>query len=105
MMLIFGDFGLVSPAGLLQLLAQEQRSVRLEAWHSEDKVCIDLVEGLIVAASCGDQQAEEAVYAFAAWSEGRFEVSPLEHIPDAVEVVGSCEELLLEAARRRDEFA
>jgi hypothetical protein len=102
--MLYGDFGLVTPAGLLQLLGQEQRSVRIMAWNGASEARLDLLEGLIVWASCDDLLAEEAVYRFAAWHSGRFEVVALEHEPDVAEVVGSSEALLLEAARRRDEL-
>lgn len=101
--MLYGDFELVTPAGLLQLLSQEQRSVRILAWHGTCEAQIDLLEGLVIWASCAEHLAEEAVYRFAAWNGGRFEVVALEHIPEQVEVVGGSEELLLEAARRRDE--
>lgn len=101
--MLSGTFELVTPAGLLQLLSQEQRSVRIMAWHGSSEARLDLLEGLVIWASCDDLPAEEAVYRFAAWNSGRFEVVALEHVPENVEVVGSSEELLLEAARRRDE--
>lgn len=102
--MMYGDFGLVTPAGLLQLLGQEQRSVRIMAWNGASEARLDVLDGLIVWASCDELLAEEAVYRFAAWNSGRFEIVALEHVPDVADIVGSSEALLLEAARRRDEL-
>ncbi|MCU0491084.1 MAG: DUF4388 domain-containing protein [Chloroflexaceae bacterium] len=102
-MSIYGTFDLVSPAGLLQLFCQEQRSVVLVARHDDCRARIYIAEGMIVEATCGTQQDAEAIYAFVNWRGGQFRVDVLEEVPATARMAASWEELLLEAARRRDE--
>jgi hypothetical protein len=62
------------------------------------------VEGLIVAASYADAANEEAVYRWLAWDSGQFRLTPLPTTPATSAMMGVWEELVLEAARRRDEL-
>lgn len=103
-MYLHGDFSLISPPSLLQTLGQERRSARITAWRGESEARIDLLEGMVVAARCDDLRGEEAVYRFAAWDYGRFQVGQLLSSPILTEMAASWEELLLEGARRRDEL-
>ncbi len=103
-MFLHGEFCLISPATLLQTLGQERRSARITAWRGESEAVIDLLEGMVVAASCDELRGEEAVFRFAAWDCGRFQVGQQFASPELTEMAASWEELLLEAARRRDEL-
>jgi hypothetical protein len=103
-MFLHGDFSLISPASLLQTLGQERRSARVTAWRGESEAVIDLLEGMIVAASCDGARGDEAVFRFVAWDCGRFQVGQQLASPELTEMAASWEELLLEAARRRDEL-
>jgi hypothetical protein len=64
---------------------------------------IYLKNGQIVHAKLGDITGEEAVYALAIWSSGDFQFSPNEET-DLVTIQRSNTSLLMEAARRLDEW-
>jgi hypothetical protein len=102
-MYLHGSFSLLSPATLLQAFCQEQRSVYLAARLGPAAASIWIWEGLIVAATCDGLDGPEAVYRIASWDSGLFTVAPLYTSPPAT-MAATCEELLLEAARRRDEY-
>jgi hypothetical protein len=102
-MYMHGSFSLLSPATLLQAFCQEQRSVYLAARQGAAAATIWIWEGLIVAATCDGIDGPEAVYRLAGWETGLFTVAPVYTSPPAT-MAATCEELLLEAARRRDEF-
>jgi hypothetical protein len=99
-----GDFAFFSPASLLQVLCQERRSVTIHAWRGTATASIDLANGLIVAARQDDLTGAEAVYRWLAWDSGQFRLLSLALLPAETDVVGPWEELVLEAARRRDEI-
>lgn len=103
-MFLHGDFSLLSPACLLQCLGQERRSARVLAWRGESEAVIDLLEGMVVAATCDGMRGEAAVFRFAAWDCGRFQVTQQMAQPELTEMAASWEELLLEGARQRDEL-
>jgi hypothetical protein len=103
-MFLHGDFSLISPPSLLQTLGQERRSARITAWRGESVAVIDLLEGMVVAARCDDLRGEEAVFRFASWDYGRFQVGQQVAAPELTEMAAFWEELLLEGARRRDEL-
>lgn len=103
-MFLHGDFSLISPPSLLQVLGQERRSARITAWRGEGEATVEMLEGIIVAARCDDLRGEEAVYRFASWDCGRFQVCEMLESPQRTEIAASWEELLLEGARRRDEL-
>jgi hypothetical protein len=102
-MYVHGSFSLLSPATLLQAFCQEQRSVYLAARLGSSAAAIWIWEGLIVAATCEGLEGPEAVYRIVSWDSGLFTVAPVYHSPP-VTMAATCEELLLEAARRRDEY-
>ncbi|MEI8306377.1 MAG: DUF4388 domain-containing protein [Chloroflexales bacterium] len=102
-MYVHGSFSLLSPPTLLQAFCQEQRSVYLAARRGQITAAIWIWEGLIVAATCDGLEGDEAVYRIASWDSGLFTVAPIYTSPTAT-MAATCEELLLEAARRRDEF-
>ena len=103
-MYIQGSFSLMSPAALLQTLSQEQRTAHIEARRAGSTASVWLSEGLVVAATCDDHEGPEAVYRMVAWPDGIFRVRAAAETAPAT-MVASAEELLLEAARRRDELA
>jgi Domain of unknown function (DUF4388) len=103
-MILTGDLSHLSPASLLQMLCQECRSVRIHAYRGMSRARIDLLEGLIGKAVCDDDTDAEAVYNWLAWDSGRFVVELLTPADRDAEIIGEWEELLLEAARRRDEL-
>jgi hypothetical protein len=103
-MFFHGDFTIISPPGLIQLLCQERRSAVIHAWRGEVAARVQLFEGLIVAAECGMYTGEEAVYHMAVWDSGQFQVEAAPDPPSSMDFAAGGEELLLEAARRRDEL-
>jgi hypothetical protein len=64
---------------------------------------IYLRNGQMVHARVGDTTGEEAVYALAIWSTGDFQFTPGEE-PESVTIEKSNTSLLMEAARRLDEW-
>lgn len=64
---------------------------------------IYLKNGQMVHARLGDQTGEEAIYALAIWSSGDFQFTPGEE-PDTLSIEKSNTSLLMEAARRLDEW-
>lgn len=103
-MFFCGDFSIVSPASLLQMLAHEQRSVTILARRGQQSAAVTLVEGLVVAAQCGDLTGRLAVEHWLVWDAGQFRLELLESTPESVEMMAPGEELVLDAARRRDEL-
>lgn len=103
-MFFYGDFAVISPPSLLQMLCQEQRSVLISAWRGTSEAHIQLHEGFVVGAHCGDLTGEEAFYHVVVWSSGQFRLTPAPDAPADPEFVAYWEELVLEAARRRDEL-
>ncbi|NJK81866.1 MAG: DUF4388 domain-containing protein [Chloroflexaceae bacterium] len=103
-MFFSGTFTLVTPASLLQLLCQEQRSVIVTAWRGRQQAQVSIAEGLVVAARCNNLTGKEAVYSWLVWDSGQFQIDYLISMPEMIEMMTPYEELLLEAARRRDEL-
>ena len=97
-----GTFALLSPAALLQALCQEQRSAYMVAQQGVTRAAVWITEGLIVGARCEELDGPEAVYRLVSWNEGRFLVTTARDDAPGT-MAATCEELLLEAARRRDE--
>lgn len=102
-MFFHGNFALISPAGLLQLLCQERRSVLITAWCGESSVRVQLADGMIICARYDQIEGPEAIYRLLSWGYGQFQLEPSPAPPASRPLAGSWEELLLEAARRRDE--
>ncbi|MEI7645496.1 MAG: DUF4388 domain-containing protein [Chloroflexales bacterium] len=102
-MYVHGSFAMLSPATLLQAFCQEERSVYMAARLGPASAAVWIWEGLIVAATCEGIDGPEAVYRIVSWGGGLFTVAPLYASPPPT-MAATCEELLLEAARRRDEF-
>lgn len=102
-MLFSGNFTVLRPSSLLIMLCQEQRSVEITTVRHIHKASITVWHGAIVAATCGDFVDEEAVYHWLCWEEGQFFVTLLDAPPADANMHTHWEELMLEAARRRDE--
>jgi hypothetical protein len=98
-----GNFALMSPASVFQILCQERRSVIMSAWHGLSKARVRLLEGSIVSASCNDLEGAEAIYRLLTWTCGQFHLEPGPITPTTTVVAASWEHLVLEAARRHDE--
>jgi hypothetical protein len=101
-MFFYGSFAMLSPATLLQMLCQEQRSVQLFAWQGTSRCLVRVVGGAIVAARCDELVGVAALFRLLGWSSGQFRLQPT-HGATATQPLGRWEELLLEAARQRDE--
>lgn len=101
-MFLQGSFSTISAAALIQTLCAERRSAQIEAWRDKHVARICLDDGLVIAASCEGLEGPEAVFRLISWPDGLFRVVRL---PADVQATMAFppEELLLEAARRRDE--
>jgi hypothetical protein len=102
-MFFYGNFALMSPAGLFQILCQERQSVVISAWHGASKACIHVAEGAIISACCDDLDGPEAIYCMLAWTWGQFCLESVSADPATPSLSDCWEHLVLEAARRRDE--
>ncbi|HEU4321686.1 MAG TPA: DUF4388 domain-containing protein [Roseiflexaceae bacterium] len=103
-MFFHGNFALLSPLALLQAICGEQHSVQITAWRGTSEARVALHEGRIIDAECDDEVGDEAVYHLVSWDFGQFMVTPLDGRPSLQTVTSSTEQLLQEAARRRDDF-
>lgn len=103
-MFCHGNFALISPPSLIQILCQEGRSVVVRAYRGSSRAHLALFEGLIVDAQHDELSGPEAFYQLAFWNEGLFAIEPLSEPPGNATMAASWESLLLEAARRRDEL-
>ncbi|MFQ3663496.1 MAG: DUF4388 domain-containing protein [Chloroflexaceae bacterium] len=101
-MFLQGSFSTISAAALIQTLCNERRAVQIEAWRDKATACICLEEGVVIAAQCEGHEGPEAIFRLVDWPDGLFRVVRL---PVNVQPTMAIppEELLLEAARRRDE--
>jgi len=101
-MFLQGSFSTISAAALIQTLCNERRAAQIEAWREKAmaRVCLD--EGYIIAAQCEGREGAEAVFRLIDWPDGLFRVVRLPANVQAT-MAAPPEELLLEAARRRDE--
>ena len=104
-MFFYGNFALMSPAGLFQIVCQERHSVVISAWHGASHARIQIVNGSIISASCDDLDGPEAIYRILSWTWGQFHLDPAPLKPATPSLIDiNCwEQLVLEAARRRDE--
>lgn len=100
---IQGDFGLITPAGLIQILCQEERTVQITAHYNQQTARIVIVRGMLAEAELGHFVAVEAICHMLFWERGSFTVAAMEP-PAEHAYIGDWEGVILEAARRRDEF-
>lgn len=89
---------------ILQLVAVSGKTGRFTIENERDTGLIHLSNGQIVHASLGAIEGEEAVYELAIWTEGDFVFSPEEKSEGPQTISKSNTSLLMEAARRIDEW-
>src|SRR3989337_152582 len=110
--------GLVSPAtpmafqgslkelplpDIIQLVSVSGKTGKFTLTREGDRGFIYLKNGQMVHATVSDLIGEEAIYALAIWNQGEFQFSPAEE-PDRQTITKSNTNLLMEAARRLDEW-
>jgi hypothetical protein len=88
---------------IIQLVSVSGKTGMFTLVRGSERGYIYLKAGQMVHARVGDLVGEEAVYALAIWSSGDFQFSPSEE-PDAVTIEKSNTSLLMESARRLDEW-
>lgn len=90
---------------IIQLVAVSRKSGVFSIEGTDSHGSIFLRQGQIVHAEVGDLRGEEAVYELSIWPEGRFEFEPDEEaVPEIPTIDKSNTNLLMEAARRMDEW-
>jgi hypothetical protein len=88
---------------IIQLVSVSGKTGMFTLVRGSERGYIYLKNGQMVHARLGDLTGEEAIYALAIWSSGDFQFTPNEE-PDSVSIEKSNTSLLMEAARRLDEW-
>jgi hypothetical protein len=88
---------------IIQLVSVSGKTGKFTLTRDTDRGLIFLKNGQMVHASVGDLVGEEAIYALAIWNTGEFQFSPGDE-PDRQTITKSNTNLLMEAARRLDEW-
>src|SRR5712691_4265995 len=88
---------------IIQLVSVSGKTGKFTLTRDADRGFIFLKNGQMVHASVGDLVGEEAIYALAIWNSGEFQFTPGEE-PDRQTITKSNTNLLMEAARRLDEW-
>lgn len=88
---------------IIQLVSVSGKTGRFSLTRDDDRGTIYLKNGQMVHAAVGDLIGEEAIYALAIWNSGDFQFNPGEE-PDRQTITKSNTNLLMEAARRLDEW-
>jgi hypothetical protein len=88
---------------IIQLVSVSGKTGMFTLVRGSERGYIYLKNGQMVHARLGDLTGEEAIYALAIWSSGDFQFTPSEE-PDTVTIEKSNTSLLMEAARRLDEW-
>ncbi len=88
---------------IIQLVSVSGKTGKFTLTRDADKGFIYLKNGQMVHAYVGDLVGEEAIYALAIWNAGEFQFNPGEE-PDRQTITKSNTNLLMEAARRLDEW-
>ena len=88
---------------IIQLVSVSGKTGKFTLTRDGDRGFIWLKNGQMVHATVGDLVGEEAIYALAIWNQGEFQFSPGEE-PDRQTITKSNTNLLMEAARRLDEW-
>jgi hypothetical protein len=88
---------------IIQLVSVSGKTGMFTLVRGGERGYIYLKAGQMVHARVGDLVGEEAVYALAIWSSGDFQFSPGEE-PDTISIQKSNTSLLMESARRLDEW-
>jgi hypothetical protein len=88
---------------IIQLVSVSGKTGKFTLTRDADRGFIYLKNGQMVHASVGDLLGEEAIYSLAIWNQGEFQFSPGDE-PDRQTITKSNTNLLMEAARRLDEW-
>src|SRR5262249_3913548 len=88
---------------IIQLVSVSGKTGMFTLIRGAERGYIYLKNGQMVHAQLGEQAGEEAIYALAIWSSGDFQFTPGEE-PNTVSIEKSNTSLLMEAARRLDEW-
>ena len=88
---------------IIQLVSVSGKTGKFTLSRDADRGFIYLKNGQMVHASVGDLVGEEAIYALAIWNQGDFQFNPGEE-PERQTITKSNTNLLMEAARRLDEW-
>lgn len=88
---------------IIQLVSVSGKTGKFTLSRDGDRGYIFLKNGQMVHATVGDLIGEEAIYALAIWNHGEFQFSPNEE-PERQTITKSNTNLLMEAARRLDEW-
>jgi hypothetical protein len=90
-------------ADIVQLVAVSGKTGMFSMTRASEKGYVYLQNGQITHAKVGDLEGDDAIYALALWNQGTFQFSPGVE-SDAHSITRSNTNLLLEAARRSDEW-
>jgi len=88
---------------IIQLVSVSGKTGKFTLTRDGDRGFIYLKNGQMVHATVGDLVGEEAIYSLAIWNHGDFQFTPGEE-PDRQTITKSNTNLLMEAARRLDEW-
>ncbi|HEX7707004.1 MAG TPA: DUF4388 domain-containing protein [Thermoanaerobaculia bacterium] len=88
---------------IIQLVSVSGKTGKFTLTRDGDRGFIYLKNGQMVHATIGDLTGEEAIYALAIWNHGEFQFSPSDE-PERQTITKSNTNLLMEAARRLDEW-
>src|SRR5687767_12664482 len=88
---------------IIQLVSVSGKTGKFTLTRDADRGFIYLKNGQMVHAVVGDLIGEEAIYSLAIWNQGDFQFNPSEE-PDRQTITKSNTNLLMEAARRLDEW-
>ncbi|HSS43732.1 MAG TPA: DUF4388 domain-containing protein [Thermoanaerobaculia bacterium] len=88
---------------IIQLVSVSGKTGMFTLIRGSERGYIYLKSGQMVHARLGEVTGEEAIYALAIWSTGDFQFTPAEEA-DSVSIEKSNTSLLMEAARRLDEW-
>jgi hypothetical protein len=88
---------------IIQLVSVSGKTGKFTLTRDADRGYIFLKNGQMVHATVGDLSGEEAIYSLAIWNQGDFQFNPGEE-PDRQTITKSNTNLLMEAARRLDEW-
>ncbi len=88
---------------IIQLVSVSGKTGKFTLSREHDRGYIYLKNGQMVHAAVGDLIGEEAIYALSIWNQGEFQFDPGDE-PDQQTITKSNTNLLMEAARRLDEW-
>ena len=90
-------------ADIVQLVAVSGKTGMFALTRAADRGVVYIQNGQITHAKVGDIEGEDAIYSLALWSQGDFQFSPGVE-PEVRTITRSNTNLLMEAARRSDEW-